>query len=73
MRMQEILGLIVMGIWVALGVYFMNWFGFPQHMHDVVWSIGAALALVIIIVSGVGIFFAVAKESPWIWFTKDSE
>ena len=71
MRAKEILGLIIMAIWVALGVAFMNWFGFPQHMHDVLWSIGAAISLLVIIVAGVAIFFAVAKETPWVWFMKE--
>lgn len=73
MRMQEVLGLVCMAVWVAAGVWAMNWFGFPDHMHDWVWSIGAAISLLIIIVVGVAIFFAVAKETPWLWFTKADE
>ena len=70
MRVKEVLGLIVMAAWIALGVWAMNLFGFQDHMHDVMWSIGAAIALFIIIVIGVAIFFAIAKESPWVWFEK---
>ena len=73
MRMQEVIGLVCMAVWVAAGVWAMNWFGFPDHMHDWVWSIGAAISLLIIIVVGVAIFFAVAKETPWIWFAKGGE
>ncbi len=70
MRIKEVLGIIVMAAWVALGVWAMNSFGFTAHMHDWVWSIGAGIALLIIIVVGVAIFFAIAKESPWVWFEK---
>ena len=68
MRLKEIIGIICMAAWIFAGVMAMNWFGFPNHMHDPLWSIGAAISLLIIIVVGVAIFFAVAKESPWVWF-----
>ena len=70
MRLKEVFGIICMGVWIAAGVMAMNWFGFTNHPHDPLWSLGAAIALLIIIVAGVAIFFAVAKESPWIWFDK---
>ncbi len=68
MRLKEVIAIICMAVWIFAGVMAMNWFGFPNHMHDPLWSIGAAISLLIIIVVGVAIFFAVAKESPWIWF-----
>ena len=68
MRFQEVLGILCMAVWIAVGVMAMNWFGFPDHMHDWVWSLGAAVSLLIILVVGVAIFFAVAKETPWVWF-----
>ncbi len=70
MRVKEVLGIAIMAAWIALGVWAMNQFGFQDHMHDWVWSIGAAISLFIIIVVGVAIFFAIAKETPWIWFNK---
>lgn len=73
MRFKEVLGLVVMGAWIALGVWAMNQFGFQHHLHDALWSLGAAIALLIILVVGVAIFFAVAKESPWVWFTGSSD
>ena len=69
MRLREFIALVIMGIWIALGVVAMNRFGFQNHMHDWLWSLGAAIALLFLIVSGVGIFFAIAKETPWIWFS----
>ena len=74
MRFKETIALICMAAWIVAGVWSMNQFGFQNHMHDWVWSIGAAISLLIIIVVGVAIFFAVAKESPWVWFeSKDSD
>ena len=71
MRAKEVLAVIIMGAWVAAGVTFMNWFGFPQHTGNVLWSIGAAISILVILMVSVAIFFAVAKESPWVWFAKD--
>lgn len=68
MRLKEVIAIICMAAWIFAGVTAMNWFGFTNHMHDPLWSIGAAISLLIIIVVGVAIFFAVAKESPWVWF-----
>lgn len=68
MRLKEVIAIICMAAWIVVGVLAMNQFGFQNHLHDWVWSIGAAIALLIIIVIGVAIFFAVAKETPWIWF-----
>ncbi len=68
MRLKEIFGLVCMAAWIAAGVWAMNWFGFQDHLHEPLWSLGAAIALLTIIVIGVAIFFAVAKESPWVWF-----
>ena len=74
MRLKEVIGIVCMAAWIFAGVLAMNWFGFPDHLHDPLWSIGAAISLLIIIVVGVAIFFAVAKETPWIWFnTSDSD
>lgn len=68
MRMQEFFAMVCVAAWVAAGVWAMNWFGFPSHMHDPMWSIGAAIALLVIIMVAAAIFFVVAKESPWVWF-----
>ena len=68
MRLKEVIAIVCMAVWIAAGVWAMNQFGFQHHMHDVIWSIGAAISLLIIIVIGVAIFFAVAKETPWTWF-----
>ena len=74
MRVKEIIGLICMIAWIVAGVLAMNWFGFRDHPHDWMWSIGAAISLLFIIVAGVAIFFAVAKETPWVWLeSSDSD
>ena len=71
MKPKEFFAALCTTIWIVAGVWAMNQFGFqdPNHLHDVLWSIGAAIALLFIIVIGVAIFFAVAKESPWTWFS----
>ena len=70
MRLKEFFAAVCTGLWIAAGVWGMNQFGFAaeSNMHNPLWSIGAAIAFLIILMIGVAIFFAVAKESPWTWF-----
>ena len=63
--------LAVMALWTIATVSLFNFIGFPDHFGDLLWSIGGALMLVIILIGNVWIFIAVAKEEPWQWF-KDS-
>ena len=42
-------------------------FGFQNNPHDILWSIGAGLALLIILLINVYIYFAICKETPWTW------
>jgi|TARA_B110000908_G_C10091565_1_gene374276 hypothetical protein len=49
----------------------MNEFGFQNNPHDILWAIGAALAILAIILLNVYIYFFVCKETPWAWKKED--
>ncbi len=66
--MREYIAAIVMIAWTAIAIYLMNMFGFQNHAHDVLWSIGAAIAIIIVILVNVYIYFVICKETPWTWF-----
>lgn len=57
----------LMAVWSALIAVVMHFIGFQNHLHDVLWSLGAAVALLIGLVGNVWIFFLVMKEKPWQW------
>ena len=65
--MREYIAAIIMIAFTSLCFWGMNQFGFQNQMHDILWSIGAALALLIILVVNVYIYFIVCKETAWQW------
>ena len=66
--MRSLIAVVVMVVWSALIALVMYWIGFSQHMHDPLWSVGAAVALLIGLIGNVWIFFLIVKEEPWAWF-----
>ncbi|MEC7886162.1 MAG: hypothetical protein VX544_05220 [Pseudomonadota bacterium] len=66
-NLREALAGVVMLIWTALGIYLMNLFGFQNHTHDILWSIGAAIAVIFIILINVYIYFWICKDTVWVW------
>lgn len=64
--------LAVMALWTVAMISLFNFIGFPNHFDNLLWALGGALMLVVILVGNVWIFIGVAKEEPWQWF-KDSD
>lgn len=64
--------LAIMALWTVATISIFNFVGFQNHFGNLLWSLGAALMLVVILIGNVWIFIGVAKEEPWQWF-KDSE
>lgn len=60
--------LAVMALWTVATVSLFNFIGFPNHHGNLLWSLGGALMLVVILIGNVWIFIGVAKEEPWAWF-----
>lgn len=59
-----VLAMILWSIGIALAMHFI---GFANYMHDVWWSLGGAVVLLIGLIGNVWIFFLIAKETPWQW------
>lgn len=65
--MKLLISLLMMVGWSALVAIVMGQIGFQNHLHDPLWSLGAAVALLIGLIGNVWIFFVVMKEKPWQW------
>ena len=65
--MRTIQALVVMALWSALFVAIMHFGGFSEHYRNILWALGGAILLIIMLVGNFWIFFAVAKEEPWRW------
>ncbi len=65
--MKSFIAVIMMAIWSVAIVFIMDMVGFQNHLHDLWWSLGAAVTLLIGLVGNVWIFFLVAKEEPFKW------
>ena len=71
--MKSFIAMGVMLVWSAAIAFVMHSIGFVEHAHDWLWSLGAAVMLLIGLVGNVWIFLAIVKEAPWQWFKSDSE
>ena len=71
--MREYIAAVVMIIFTSACFWAMNLFGFANNQHDILWTIGAALALLIILLINVYIYFAICQETPWVWQKDKSE
>jgi len=68
---REYIAAVVMIAFTSICFWGMNAFGFQNNPHDVLWTLGAALALLIILIVNVYIYFVICKESPWVWKKED--
>jgi len=66
--MRSLIAVLTMIAWSALVAWVMHVIGFSQHLHDPLWSLGAAVSLLIGLIGNVWIFFLIVKEEPWAWF-----
>ena len=67
--MKLLITIALMVGWSILVWYVMNMAGFTAtaHLHDPLWSLGAAIVLLIGLIGNVWIFFLMMKDSPWQW------
>ena len=66
--MASLKALAVMVVWSAAAAWVMNMVGFAEHSRQLIWAIGGGIALLIILMVNVWIYFAMAKDEPWKWF-----
>tara|TARA_B100001057_G_scaffold482243_1_gene557293 strand:- start:232 stop:459 length:228 start_codon:yes stop_codon:yes gene_type:complete len=69
---REYIAAAIMIVFTSLSFWGMNMFGFQNNPHDVLWAIGAGLAVLIILLINVYIYFVVCKETPWTWKNEES-
>lgn len=65
--MKTLTALAAMAVWSFVIWAVMELIGFSDMMHDPLWSLGAAVLLLVGLVGNVWIFFLVMKEDPWQW------
>ena len=71
--MRSYIAILAMLVWSAGIAVVMHFLDFTSHMHQVLWSLGAAIILLIGLVGNVWIFLAIVKEQPWEWFKGESK
>ena len=70
--MKHLTALTAMVIW-SVGIWgITELIGFKTMMHDPLWSLGAAVVLLIGLVGNVWIYFLIMKEQPWQWLKDKS-
>ena len=65
--MRILIAVTSMILWSVFIWAIMDFVGFSDHINDPLWSLGAAIMLLIGLVGNVWIFFLIAKETPWQW------
>ena len=63
--MREYLAAVIMIAFTSASFWGMNVFGFQNNPHDVLCAIGSGLALLLILLFNVYIYFIVFKETPF--------
>ncbi len=71
--MKSLITLAAMAVWSFAVWAVMELIGFSNMPHDVLWSLGAAVILLIGLVGNVWIFFLIMKESPWQWLKNQDQ
>ena len=71
--MKTLTALAAMAAWSFAIWAIMEFIGFSDMMHDVLWSLGAAVLLLLGLVGNVWIFFLVMKETSWQWLKNQDQ
>lgn len=67
--MKLLVTLVLMVVWSVFIYHVMEMVAFSDHLHNPLWSLGAAVLLLIGLVGNVWIFFLMMGERPWLWHT----
>lgn len=66
--MASMKALVAMVVWSAVAAWAMNAAGFVENSREFIWAVAAAVALLIILMVNVWIYFLIARDEPWKWF-----
>lgn len=70
--MKTLTALAAMAVWSFAIWAIIELVGFQDMTHNPLWSLGAAVLLLIGLVGNVWIYFLIVKETPWQWL-KDQD
>lgn len=65
--MASLKALVPMLVWTAVAVFIMNALGLSANFREPLAAIGGAIALLLILVVNVWLYFVIAKDEPWKW------
>lgn len=65
MRTNQALG--VMALWTIAIFSIINFVGFDDHNRELLWVLGGAALLVIMLIGNAWILFTIAGDEPWSW------
>lgn len=59
---------LLMGLWTAASVGILVALGAGERFREPLWAAGTAVALILILMVNLAIYFHIAKDEPWKWF-----
>lgn len=65
--MASLKALVPMLLWTAVAVFIMNALGLNENFREPLAAIGGAIALLLILIVNVWLYFVIAKDEPWKW------
>ena len=66
--MASMKAIIVMIIWTIIAAWIVNTIGLVDHSRSLAGAIGGGIALLIILMVNVWLYFLIARDEPWKWF-----
>ena len=66
--MASFKAIIVMVVWTAIAGYGLFTIGAHEHFRNPMWAVGIAVALLVVHMINMGLYFKIAGERPFEWF-----
>ena len=66
--MASFKALVVMVIWTAIAFYGLVAIGAHEHYRNPLWAVGIGIALLVVHMINMSLYFKIAGERPFEWF-----
>ena len=66
--MASFKAIIVMIIWTAIAGFGLYSIGAHENYRDIMWAVGTGIALLVIHMINMALYFKIAGEKPFVWF-----
>ena len=66
--MASFKAIVVMVIWTAIAGYGLYSIGAHEHFRNPLWAVGTGVALLVIHMINMALYFKIAGEKPFQWF-----